>query len=299
LPGGWTASPAEHPIKFSRADESQTVRFEVKPAASTEPGEYTVKAIATSNSQKFERGFQVVEYPHIRRYHVYDTAHTTLKVIDVRTPSNLTIGYVMGVGDQVPPAIEQLGAKVEMLSPDDLAWGDLSRFNAIVTGVRAYERRDDLRANNSRLLEYVFNGGTAIVQYNKYEFNEAQYGPYPASMSSNRVTDEQSPVKVVAPQDPIFTTPNEIGDGAWKNWVQERGLYFLGEKDSRYRDLLQLEDPFELNAGPKRGALVEAQYGKGRWIYVGLNLWRQLPSGTDGAYQLLANLISLGKSASR
>jgi len=299
LPEGWTASPAEQPVKFSRSDESQTVRFEVKPAPTTAPGEYAVKAIATANGQKFDRGFQVVEYPHIRRYHVYDTAHTTLKVIDVRTPANLTIGYVMGVGDQVPPAIEQLGAKVEMLSGDDLAWGDLSRFSAIVTGVRAYERRDDLRANNSRLLEYVFNGGTAIVQYNKYEFNDAQYGPYPASMSSNRVTDEDSAVKVVAPQNPIFTTPNEIGETAWQNWVQERGLYFLGEKDPRYHDLLQLEDPFSYNPGPKNGALVEAQYGKGKWVYVGLNLWRQLPSGTDGAYQLLANLISLGKSASR
>jgi hypothetical protein len=118
-------------------------------------------------------------------------------------------------------------------------------------------------------------------------------------MSSNRVTDEDSAVKVVAPQNPIFTTPNEIGDAAWKNWVQERGLYFLGEKDSRYQDLLQLEDHFTYNPGPKNGALVEAQYGKGKWVYVGLNLWRQLPSGTDGAYQLLANLISLGKSASR
>ena len=299
LPENWTASPAEHAVDFSRPDEAQTVRFHVKPAPTAGPGEYTVKAVATANGQTFDRGFQVVEYPHIRRYHIYDTAHTTLKVIDVRTPANLTIGYVMGVGDQVPPAIEQLGAKVEMLSPDDLAWGDLSRFSAIVTGVRAYERRDDLRANNSRLLEYVFNGGTAIVQYNKYEFNDAQYGPYPASMSSNRVTDEDSAVKVVAPQNPIFTTPNEIGEAAWKNWVQERGLYFLGEKDSRYHDLLQLEDPFALNPGPKAGALVEAQYGKGKWIYVGLNLWRQLPSGTDGAYQLLANLISLGKGAAR
>ena len=299
LPENWTASPAEHAVDFSRPDEAQTVRFQVKPAPTAGPGEYTVKAVATANGQTFDRGFQVVEYPHIRRYHIYDTAHTTLKVIDVRTPANLTIGYVMGVGDQVPPAIEQLGAKVEMLSPDDLAWGDLSRFSAIVTGVRAYERRDDLRANNSRLLVYVFNGGTAIVQYNKYEFNDAQYGPYPASMSSNRVTDEDSAVKVVAPQNPIFTTPNEIGEAAWKNWVQERGLYFLGEKDSRYHDLLQLEDPFALNPGPKAGALVEAQYGKGKWIYVGLNLWRQLPSGTDGAYQLLANLISLGKGAAR
>ena len=115
-------------------------------------------------------------------------------------------------------------------------------------------------------------------------------------MSSDRVTDEHAPVQVMAPHDPVFTTPNEIGDTAWKNWVQERGLYFLGAKDSRYRDLVQLEDPFPYNKGEKRGALVEAAYGKGRWIYVGLGLWRQLPAGTDGAYQLLANLISLGRS---
>jgi hypothetical protein len=299
LPQGWTASPAEHAVKL-RSDESQTVRFLVKPAPNTAPGEFQVRAVASANGKTFDRGFQVIEYPHIRRYHIYDTAHTTLKVIDVRTPANLTVGYIMGVGDQVPPAIEQLGAKVEMITADELAWGNLSRFDAIVTGVRAYERRDDLRANNSRLLEYVFNGGTAIVQYNKFEFNDAQYGPYPAKVSSNRVTDDEAPVKILSSHDPVFTTPNEIGEEAWKNWVQERGLYFLGEKDPRYHDLVQLEDPFPLNAGPKTGALVEAQYGKGRWVYVGLNLWRQLPSGTDGAYQLLANLISLGKiSASR
>src|SRR6185295_16508192 len=154
----------------------------------TKSGEYAVRAVATANGETFDRGYQVVEYPHIRRYHIYDDAHTTLKVIDVRTPPNLTIGYVMGVGDQVPSAIEQLGAKVEMVSADDLAWGNLARFDAIVTGVRAYERREDLRANNRRLLEYVFNGGTLIVQYNKFEFNDAQYGPYAAKVSSNRVT---------------------------------------------------------------------------------------------------------------
>jgi hypothetical protein len=299
LPPGWTASPVEQPVKLSRSDESQTVRFQVKPAPNTAPGEFQVRAVASANGKTFDRGFQVIEYPHIRRYHIYETAHTTLKVVDVRTPANLVVGYVMGVGDQVPPAIEQLGAKVEMITAEDLAWGNLSRFDAIVTGVRAYERRDDLRANNSRLLEYVFNGGTAIVQYNKFEFNDAQYGPYPAKVSSNRVTDDAAPVKILAAHDPVFTTPNEIGETAWKDWVQERGLYFLGEKDSRYRDLVQLEDPFPLNPGPKTGALVQAQYGKGRWVYVGLNLWRQLPSGTDGAYQLLANLISLGKTASR
>jgi LmbE family N-acetylglucosaminyl deacetylase len=295
-PQGWTVSPPQQAIAFTRADESRTVRFEVTPGSGVSVGQFMIRASASLAGASFDRGYEVVEYPHITRAHIYDAADARLKVIDVRTPANLTIGYIMGVGDQVPPAIQQLGAKVEMISPDDLAWGNLSRFDAIVTGVRAYERRDDLRANNSRLLEYVFNGGTLVVQYNKFEFNEAQYGPYPAKTSSNRVTDEHAPVQILDAHNPIFTTPNEIGADAWKNWVQERGLYFLGEKDSRYHDLVQLEDPFPNNPGPKTGALVEATYGKGKWMYVGLGLWRQLPAGTDGAYQLLANLISAGKA---
>jgi LmbE family N-acetylglucosaminyl deacetylase len=295
VPRGWSATPASQPITFERADESRTVRFDVKPAPTAMNGEFHVRAIATSNGQTFDRGFEVIEYPHIRRYHIYDNAAATLKVIDVRTPANLRIGYVMGVGDQVPPAIEQLGATVEMISPDDLAWGKLSRFDAIVTGVRAYERRDDLRANNRRLLDYVSNGGTLIVQYNKFEFNDAQYGPYPAKVSSNRITNESAMPRVKTPS-PLLTRPNEIGEAAWQNWVQERGLYFLAEdKDPRYHDVLEFDDDFTFNKGPKTGALVETTYGKGHWVYVGLGLWRQLPSGTDGAYQLLANLISLGK----
>jgi LmbE family N-acetylglucosaminyl deacetylase len=296
VPHGWTVAPQTQAVKFERQDEAQTVRFDVKPGSTASVGAYDVRAVVTTaDGRSFGRGFEVIEYPHITRYHIYDDALTTLKVIDVRTPANLTIGYIMGVGDQVPPAIEQLGAKVELIDADELAWGNLSRFDAIVTGVRAYERRADLRSNNRRLLEYVFNGGTAIVQYNKFEFNEAQYGPYPAKVSSDRVTDEFAPPQILDAHNPVFTTPNEINETAWKNWVQERGLYFLGEKDPRYHDLIQLEDNFTYNRGPKSGALVEASYGKGRWLYVGLGLWRQLPAGTDGAYQLLANLISLGK----
>jgi LmbE family N-acetylglucosaminyl deacetylase len=297
VPTGWRSTPTDQSVTFEREDEAQTVRFVVKPAATAETAEFRVRATATAGGRSYSRGYEVVEYPHIRRYHIYEPAGTTLKVIEVRVPPNLTVGYVMGVGDQVPPAIAQLGAKVEMLTADDLAWGDLSRFDTIVIGVRAYERRDDLRANNSRMLEYVKNGGTVIVQYNKFEFNDAQYGPYPARVSSNRVTDEFAPVVVLDPHNPVFTTPNEINEAAWKNWVQERGLYFLGDKDPRYRDLVQLEDPFPKNKGITAGGLVEAQYGKGRWLYVGLGLWRQLPAGTDGAYQLLANLISLGRAS--
>jgi hypothetical protein len=162
-----------------------------------------------------------------------------------------------------------------------------------VTGVRAYERRADLRAHNSRLIDYVSSGGTLIVQYNKTEFNEAQYGPWAAAVTQNRVTDERAPISIIATGHPLFTTPNELTDSVWNGWVQERGLYFLGEMDSRYRDLVRLEDPFPNNAGEKTGALVDAQYGKGHWVYVGLGLWRELPAGVPGAYQLLANLISL------
>jgi hypothetical protein len=135
-----------------------------------------------------------------------------------------------------------------------------------------------------------------LVQYNKFEFNPAQYGPWPAMVSANRVTDETSPVTLLVPDHPVFTRPNPVDEATWAGWVQERGLYFLGERDPQYIDLVELTDPFADNAGAKRGALVEAKVGRGRWIYVGLGLWRQLPAGTDGAYRLLANLLSLGAS---
>ena len=293
LPPGWTSTPTEQALTLTREDEAQTIRFQVKSAASTRTGEFHIGAAATIAGQAFTRGYQAIEYPHIHRRHIYHEADTTLKLLDVRTKPNLTVGYIMGVGDDVPEAIAGLGVKVDLLGADDLAWGDLSRFHTIVTGVRAYERRADLRANNSRLIEYVRNGGTLIVQYNKFEFNDAQYGPYPAEVSGDRVTDEFAPVDILARGHPVFTMPNEIGSAAWGGWVQERGLYFLGEKDSRYRDLVSLADPFPNNPGVKSGALVEATFGKGRWVYVGLGLWRELPAGVPGAYQLLANLISL------
>ncbi len=268
VPQGWTSTPPTQTLKFDRADESRTVRFMVKPASTATNGEYPVRAVATANGKDFTRGYEVIEYPHIQRYHIYDEASASLEVIDVRTAANLLVGYIMGVGDQVPSAIEQLGAKVEMIGPDDLAWGNLSRFDTIVTGVRAYERREDLRANNSRLLEYVFKGGTLVVQYNKFEFNDAQYGPYPAKVSANRITNENAPPMIVQSGSALLTRPNEIGAEAWQNWVQERGLYFLApDKDSRYHDVLEFDDNFEYNRGPKSGGLVETTYGKGKWIY--------------------------------
>ena len=299
-PGGWQVTPASAPISFNREDEAVTTRFTVTPPAQVREGEVQITAEVSPQSgspgASFSTGYQVIEYPHIRRRHKLIPATADLKVIDVAVAPGLSVGYIMGVGDQVPPALQQIGARVSFIDSDELAWGDLTKYDTIVTGVRAYERRDDLKANNHRLLHYVENGGTVIVQYNKMEFNQAQYGPWPAQVSSNRITDENAPVKVLAPAHPVFTWPNRIDDAAWKGWVQERGLYFLGERQEKYTDLVEMEDPFEYNRGARRGALVEARHGKGRWVYVGLGLWRQLPAGTDGAYKLMANLVSLGKA---
>jgi len=296
LPAGWKATPATVPVSFVHEDESLSARFQITAPSQVKPGEYTLRAVVTSGDEKFTNGYQEIEYPHIERRQVIKPAETALKVIDVKVAPGISVGYIVGVGDQVPQAIEQLGAKVSFIDQDELAWGDLSKYDVIMTGVRAYERRADLRAYNHRLLDYAERGGTVIVQYNKMEFNQAEYGPYPAKVSGNRVSDELVPVKVLTPSNPLFNYPNKIGPAAWAAWVQERGLYFLGDKDPKYIDLVSMVDSFPDNPGVKLGSYVEANLGKGHWIYLGLGLWRQLPAGTDGAYQLLANLISLPKA---
>jgi LmbE family N-acetylglucosaminyl deacetylase len=299
VPRGWQAIPVQAPLNFTVEDESLTVRFVVTVPANIRPGEYKMQGLVTSaaaGTDRFSSGYQEIDYPHIERRQVIKPAVTSLKVMNVRVAPNIRVGYIVGVGDQVPPALEQLGARLDFIEPDDLAWGDLTRYDVIMTGVRAYERRKDLRAYNRRLLDFAERGGTVIVQYNKMEFNQAQYGPFPARVSSGRVTDENAPVKVLVADHPVFNFPNTVGEITWRGWVQERGLYFLGEKDPKYVDLVQMEDPFPDNPGIKLGSLVEARTGKGRWLYVGLGLWRQVPAGVEGAYQLLANLISLPKS---
>jgi len=196
----------------------------------------------------------------------------------------------------VGKATEQLGARVTYLTREDLEFGDLSQYDVIVTGVRAYLNRDDLIANNQRLLDYVKQGGHMVVQYNKYEFLAKQFAPYPVTIHQphDRVTVEESPVTVLVPNSPIFQSPNRIVKSDWDGWVQERGLYFLGEWDSHFKPLLELRDPWPYNNEPKQGALVVADYGKGTYIYTGLAFFRQLPAGVPGAFRLWANLIAYG-----
>jgi LmbE family N-acetylglucosaminyl deacetylase len=299
LPKGWAVEPADATLGFSNEDESMTARFTLQVPASVRTGEYQVRAVVTSpatGATTFGSGYQEIDYPHIERRQVIKPAETDLEVIDVRTVPGLKVGYIVGAGDQVPQALEQLGARVSFIQPEELAWGDLSRYDVIMTGVRAYLKRSDLRAYNRRLIDFAERGGTVLVQYNKTEFNQSQFGPFPAKVGSGRVTDENAPVTILVPTHPVFNFPNTITDAAWKGWVQERGLYFLGEKDPRYVDLVSMVDTAPDNPGVRLGALVDARVGKGHWIYVGLGLWRQLPAETEGAYQLLANLISLPRA---
>jgi hypothetical protein len=217
---------------------------------------------------------------------------------------DVSVGYVTGTGDEVATAIEQLGLPVTLLGEADLASGDLSRFSTIVTGIRAFQVRADLRAANPRLIRYAEAGGHVVVQYNRLDFNQrmgtdapslgvpdSPFAPYPGfAVTDARVTDETAPMRVLA-TDRVLSVPNALSSRDWEGWVQERGLNFAAVRDPRYVNLLASTDPFPNNPGEKTGMLVVAAVGKGTWTYTGLSLFRQLPAAVPGAYRLLANLV--------
>lgn len=296
VPSGWTVEPAEAALGFERENEAVSIRFRIMPPEGVASGTYRVKATAQLNGEAFREGVQTIAYDHIQTRYLYHPAEATVQALDLAI-APVSVGYVMGVGDEIPTAIRQLGAKLALLTTEDLAEGDLSQYDVIMTGIRAYLSREDLRSYNHRLLDYVSSGGTLLVQYNKFEFNNAQWGPYPKKVSRNRVTVEEAPIDILVPDHPVFNAPNKITEDDWGGWVQERGLYFLDpEGDPHYTELLASEDPWEYNEGVKKGMLVEAKYGQGRWIYIGLGFFRQLPAGVPSAYRLFANLLSLPKA---
>jgi LmbE family N-acetylglucosaminyl deacetylase len=313
VPSGWTVTPPEARVALRFEGEEVTSRFTVTSPATLKSGEYAVAAVAAEGGHEFREAVQVIAYDHIQERHMLRPAVSRVQGLDVKVAPAVSVGYVQSPGDQGAAALEQLGIRPTLLTADDLAYGDLSRFSTIVTGIRAYRSRPDLRANNQRLLDYARAGGHVVVQYNRAEFNRladtaaagsqpagapgapppvSPFAPYPASVTDERVTVEEAPIKVLVPTHSFFTTPNRIGPADFEGWVQERGLQFLGARDPHYVELLSSADPFPLNPGEKKGLLVDAPVGKGTWTYVGLNLWRQLPAGTPGAYRILANLIS-------
>jgi hypothetical protein len=232
-----------------------------------------------------------IDYPHIVPQTTFEAANSRFVRADVRVLSK-EIGYVMGAGDEIPQALEQIGCRVTLLSEDDLAHGDLSHFDAIVTGVRAWSEREDLRANGSRLFEYAHQGGTLVVQYNVLRPPPGEFSPFPIRISQARVSVEDAPVQILDPQSPLLHKPNQISDRDFAGWVQERGLYFAAEWDKQLQPVIASNDPGEK---PLPGGLLWARYGKGVYIFTAYSWFRQLPAGVPGAYRIVANLISAGK----
>jgi len=293
VPQGWSAQPAAGRLTLAPG-ESREVEVAVTAPAGVRPGNVPVSARFESEAGvAYDRGVQVVDYPHVRARPLYHDATSLVRAFEVRVPAGLRVAYVEGAGEAGPDILQQIGITPSVLTADSLAGGDLSKYDVIVTGIRAYEVRHDLGAANPRLMEYVRQGGTLIVQYNKYELVEGHFTPFPITMASphDRVTDETAPVRILEPASPVFTTPNRITEADWQGWVQERGLYFAHTWDPAYTPLLEMADPGE---APMRGSMLIAKYGQGTYVYTGVAFFRQLPEGVPGAWRLFANLLALG-----
>lgn len=291
LPAGWTADPSETPFHLA-PQSSRDIVFTLHPAALSN-GSYDIRAVAQSGNSQFTEGFTTVGYPGLRPYYLYRPATYTLHAANVKVPSDLKIGYIMGTGDDVPAELAEIGIQPHLLSPTELASADLSAYDAIVVGIRAYSSRPDLGAATPRLLEYVQNGGTVLVQYQSVQFP----APYPITLGRNpeKVVGEQTPVSLIDPESPLFTWPNHITSSDFDGWVEERGHSFLGNWSSQYTALTETHDPGQ---DPQKGGLLYVRYGKGNWMYMAYAVYRQLPEGVPGAFRLLANLLAASKNPS-
>ena len=294
LPNRWHADPAYESVEIPK-DESKDALFQVFPSK-LEEGETHIRAELTSGGKTYGEEYTVVTREDLGAFYYYQPAMQRVSIVDVNVPKDLKIGYIMGAGDDIPTVLDQIGINVTLIPPDKLASEDLSKYQTIVLGIRAYDTQKDVIANNKRLLDFVENGGRLVVQYNTMgsfgvpiDFNSGKYTPYPTTLSRARVSVEEAPVKILDPANAIFHSPNEITQKDFDGWVQERGLYFMSQWDSNFIPLLESHDPGE---GEQKGGLLVARYGKGTYIYTGYAFFRQLPAGVPGAVRLFVNLVS-------
>jgi hypothetical protein len=286
-PASWKAEPASQPFSLAAMGDQKELAFDVTPPTGESTG--TLRAVAIVGSRRIAVGMTTIAYPHFPQQVVFPPSEINLQRSDVRVTAK-RVGYIMGAGDDVPDALRQLGLEVIPLSEDDLRNADLSRFDAIVAGVRAYNVRADLRTYNQRLLDYVNNGGTYVVQY--MSAGAQNIGPYPITIPTGntyRVTVEEAPVRFTHPDSPLLQMPNKIQDRDFQGWVQERGLLFSTEWDPHYETVLSSNDPGEK---PLDGGELWTRYGKGIYVFTSWAWFRQLPAGVPGAFRLFANLLS-------
>jgi hypothetical protein len=252
-----------------------------------------LRAVLDLGGESFSEGYTLVTREDLGSFYYYQPARQRVSIVDVRVPHDLKIGYIMGAGDDIPTVLQQVEMNVTLIPADKLATEDLSRYQTIVLGIRAYDTQKDVVTNNKRLLDFVASGGTLLVQYNTgvADFNDGHFTPYSAELSRARVSVEEAPVQVLAPENEVFHYPNQITAHDFDGWVQERGLYFMDKWDNRFTPLLACHDPGE---NEQEGGLLEAHYGKGIYIYTGYAFFRQLPAGVPGAVRLYVNLLSAG-----
>jgi LmbE family N-acetylglucosaminyl deacetylase len=292
VPAGWRVEPAKLEMDFHKRSEKQEFEFKITPASLKE-GRAEIRAAVESGGVNYSEGYSLVTREDLDSFYYYQPALQRISIVDVKVPKDLRVGYVMGAGDDIPTVLTQIGMKVTLIPADKLASEDLSQYQTIVLGIRAYDTQKDLAASNKKLLDFVYNGGTLVGQYETgvADFNKGKFTPYPAQLSRARVSVEEAPVEILSLDDGIFHYPNEITGHDFDGWVQERGLYFMDQWDNAFKPLLASHDPGE---PPQKGGLLRAQYGKGTYIYTGYAFFRQVPAGVPGAIRLYVNLLSAG-----
>ena len=300
VPTGWRIEPASQPFELKTKGDEQRLSFRLLPSDKAQSG--PLQAVmntgnGTPDHSTFTTGLRVIAYKHIPTQTLFPPAQAKLVKLDVKVTAK-NIGYIVGAGDEVPAALQQMGCHVTLLGPADLA-GNLAGYDAIVAGVRAYNTNSWLARYQPKLMEYVKNGGTMIVQYvtpaSSFLRNDPplpQLGPYPFSVVNERVTEEDAKMTFINPAHRLLTYPNKITDADFTGWIQERGIYFARDWAKEYEPIFSANDQ---NEAPKQGSLIYAKYGKGQFMYTGLVFFRELPAGVPGAYRLFANMISSGK----
>ena len=290
MPEGWTAEPASIPVKLAAKGDEARATFTVTPPAGASIA--SLAAMLVMGERGAGSGVVEIDYPHIPAQRILGDAVAKLVRADIKHRGS-RIGYIMGSGDDVPETLRQVGYEVTLLTDADLDRGDFAKYDAIIAGIRAYNTRDRMHLAHEKLMQYVENGGTMVVQYNTAnqldDLAVPVPGPYPFKISRDRVTVEEAPVRMLAPDAPVLNTPNKITAADFEGWIQERGLYFPNEWDPRYTTVLSTNDPGE---GEKPGGLLVAKHGKGTFVYTGYAFWRQLPAGVPGAIRTFVNLVS-------
>jgi LmbE family N-acetylglucosaminyl deacetylase len=288
LPKGWTSQPASINFDLKKKYAEQIVSFTLTPPIEKAEGEMKLEVVV--DGKKYNRSLTEIAYDHFPAQTLFPIASAKIVRVDMQRKGN-KIGYIVGAGDEIPEALQQVGYQVDILKESDINAPNLKQYDAIIAGIRAFNTNARIGFYQPILMDYVSNGGTYIVQYNNnFDLFSSDFGPYPLKISRDRVTVENAPVKLLATTHKVLNEPNKIEARDFEGWVQERGLYFISEWDSQYTAILESNDPGET---PKQGSLLVAEYGKGYYVYSSISMFRQLPQGVSGAYRLFVNMVSL------